>query len=324
MSSPFRPRLWLISPIILLLSGCFGGKAQTARPEALLRAETAFNRGVRAEQKGDSSEAEKLLVQSLSISTSVEDNPARTRTLIQLARLYRLRHDLTKAETCIDQALAAVSGTDPHLAVEAAYEKALLELASGRPDTALEWANRAITAERGNALGRRLNLAGRIQLVRGKWSEAGAIAGKALSENRSAGQAEEEANSLRILGIVARNGKNYGPGMRFLQEALQIDKRIGKSSKIAADLEELAVTSREAGNLSDSAAYLERAYEVNLAGGRLRQAVKNQESLAGVYTALGDKLKATRAGETARKLESQSAPQTPGSSSTTINPSSSP
>jgi tetratricopeptide (TPR) repeat protein len=238
--------------------------------------------------------------------------------------LYRLRHDLTKAETCIDQALAAVSGTDPHLAVEAAYEKALLELASGRPDTALEWANRAITAERGNALGRRLNLAGRIQLVRGKWSEAGAIAGKALSENRSAGQAEEEANSLRILGIVARNGKNYGPGMRFLQEALQIDKRIGKSSKIAADLEELAVTSREAGNLSDSAAYLERAYEVNLAGGRLRQAVKNQESLAGVYTALGDKLKATRAGETARKLESQSAPQTPGSSSTTINPSSSP
>lgn len=324
MSSLLRPRLWLLPPIVLLLAGCFGGKAQTARPEALLRAETAYNRGLRAEQKGDSPEAEKLLTLSLSISTSIEDIPARTKALIQLARLYRLRHDLPKAETCIDQALAAVSGTDPHLVVEAAYEKALIELASARPDTALEWANRAIAAERGNALGRRLNLAGRIQLVRGRWSEAAALAGKALGENRSAGQAEEEANSLRILGIVARNEKNYGTGMDLLQEALQIDKRIGKSSKIAADLEELAATSREAGNLSDSAAYLERAYEVNLAGGRLRQAEENQESLAGVYTALGENHKATRAGETARKLGSQAAPQTPGSSSATTNPSSSP
>jgi len=34
-----------------------------------------------------------------------------------------------------------------------------------------------------------------------------ALAGKALDENRSAGQSEE-ANSLRILGIVARNEKD--------------------------------------------------------------------------------------------------------------------
>jgi len=117
------------------------------------------------------------------------------------------------------------AGIDSRLLAEAAYKKALLELAQDRPETALEWAQKAIEAERGNALGRRLNLAGRIQLARGKWSDAEALAGKALDENRSAGQSEEKANSLRILGIVARNEKDHDRGARLLQEALQIWKK---------------------------------------------------------------------------------------------------
>jgi len=313
----------LCVPLLLLPAGCFGGKAQPARPEAQLRAETALSRGIRAQQKGDPGEAEKLLIESLTTSSSIEDYPARATALINLARLYRLQHDLLKAETCIDRALAT-TGIDARLSSEAAYEKALLELAKDNPATALEWAQKAIAAEKGPALGSRLNLAARIQLVRGKWSEADALAGKALSENRSAGQAEEEANSLRILGIVARNEKQYDRGAQFLQEALQIDKRIGKSGKIAVDLGELAVTARNGGKLKESANYLERAYEINLAAGRIRQAMENQLTLAGMYTTLGEEHKATSARETARKLESQVAPHSPGGSSVTINPSSSP
>jgi len=323
MNRPLRYWMRLCIPLLLLLAGCFGGKAQTARPEAQLRAETALQRGIRAEQKGDILEAEKQLSQSLTLSMSVEDNPARATALINLARLHRLRHDLPKAETSIDLALA-ITGTDARLSAEAAYEKALVELAGDRLETALEWAQKAIDAAHGDALGSRLNLAARIQLARRRWSDADALARKALSESRSKGQAEEEANSLRVLGIVARNENNHALGAQLMQEALLIDKRIGKSGKIAADLEELAETSRAAANLRDSATYLERAYEVNLAGGRLRQAIRNQESLAGVYTTLGEEVKATRARETARKLESQAAPQAPGSSSATINPSSSP
>lgn len=307
----------------MLLAGCFGGKAQPARPEALLRAETTLSRGLRAEQKGDSLEAEKLLIQSLTISTSIEDNPARAAALINLARLYRLQQDLPKAESCIDQALAIVEDT-PHLSAEAIYEKALVELAKGRPSTALEWAQKAIAAERGSARGSRLNLAARIHLVQGNWSEADALARKALSENRSLGQAEEEANSLRTLGIVARHEKNYDQGAQLLGEALRIDKRIGKNSKIASDLGELAGTARSAGKLRESAVYLERAFEVNQAGGRLRQAKENQEALADVYSALGEDHKATSARETARRLALPDATQKPGSSSATINPSSRP
>ena len=325
MTAMNRPlRYWMrLSVPFLLLAGCFGGKTQPARPEAQLRAETALSRGIRAEQKGDGLEAEKLLIQSLTTSSSIEDYPTRATALINLARLYRLRHDLPKAEACIDQALAT-NGIDSRLSAEAAYEKSLVELAKDNPAAALEWAQKAIAAEKGSALGRRLNLAGRIQLARGKWSDAKTLAGKALSENRSAGQAEEEANSLRILGIVARNERQYEPAARLLQEALQIDKRIGRSGKIAADLGELAETARNAGNLKESAAYLERAYEINLAGGRLRQAMENQETLAGLYATLGDEQKATSAREAARKLESQAASQNPGNPSATINPSSSP
>jgi tetratricopeptide (TPR) repeat protein len=313
----------LCVPFLLLPAGCFGGKAQPARPETRLQAETALTRGIRSEQKGDHSEAEKQLAQSLALSTSVEDNPARATALINLARLHRLQHELPKAEASIDQALA-ITGIDSRLSSEAVYEKALIELANNSPAAALEWAQKAVAAERGEQLGSRLNLAGRIQLVRGRSSDAKTLAEKALIENRSSGQSEEAANSLRILGVVARNEKRYDLGAQYLQEALQIDKRIGNSGKIAADLEELAETSRSAGNLRDSSTYLERAYEVNLAGGRLGQAMVIQGVLADIFTSLGEEDKAAHARETVRNLESRIATQGPGSSSATINPSSRP
>jgi tetratricopeptide (TPR) repeat protein len=309
--------------LVLLLAGCLGGSVQPVRSDTLLRAEAALNRGIRAQEQGDAITAERFLTQALALSSSVEDYPLKTTALINLARLNRLRHDLPKAGIFIDQALAAAAAA-PRLSAEAAFEKALLELAKDDPVTAMVWVQKSITAQQGSTLGRSLNLAGRIQVVSGKWSEAEALAGKALYENRSAGEFEEQANSLRILGIVARNQKNYAAAGTFLQEAVQIDKRIGKSGKIAADLEELAATARSAGNLKESASYLERAYELHQAGGRFRQAGQNQEALAGVYAALGEELKANSARETARILSIRDGAQQTGNPLTTISPSSRP
>lgn len=307
----------------LLLAGCFGGKSPVLRAESQQRADTALSRGIRAEQKGNIPEADQLLSEALTISSSIEDDPARITALINLARHHRLHNDLTSAEMYIDRALAIAANNLP-FSTETAYEKALIELSKGSPDTALVWTQKSIDAEHGNVLGSRLNLAARIQLARGAWGEAGALAGKALGVTRAAGQAEEEANSLRIMGVVARYGKRYEAGLQFFQEALLIDKRIGKSGKIAADLEELAATAQNAGRLVESAAYLERACEVNRSGGRLRQAQQNQTALVDMYTALGEPLKADLAREKARKLALTNGSQRPGNSSTTINPSSRP
>lgn len=313
----------LCAAFALPLAGCFGGKAPVVRAETQQRADTALVRGVRAEQKGSYPEADSLLTEALTVSSSIEDLPVRTTALINLARLHRLQHDLPLAEKYIDQALALVP-TDPQLSSEVDHEKALLLLAQGNPSKALEWAQRSIAAEKGNMQGARRNLASRIQLTLGKWSEADALARAALAENRSAGHEEEEANSLRIMGIVARNEKKYSEGGQHLQEALSIDKRIGRSGKIAADLEELATTSQGAGKMAESALLLERACDVNVAAGRLQQAIHNQEELAGIYTILGETVKAATARETARKLAAQDGAQKPQGPSETINPSNKP
>lgn len=297
MSSLPRHSSFLLVPLALLLCGCLGTR-QASRPETQLRAETALARAIRAEQKKDSREAEQLLVQSLDLSSSIEDYPARATALINLARLSRQRHEQQKAESYISRALESAEKA-PLLASELYYEKALVELSGNRADSSLEWAQKAIAAERGPELGSRLNLAARIQLARGRTEEAEALAGKGLGENRSAGLEEEEANSLRILGTAARERKDFIRGMQLLQEALKIDKWIGKSSKIAADLEELSGTAQSAGDLKESAEWLERAYEVHRAGGRPERARENLKALEAIYTSLGELSKAARAREKA-------------------------
>lgn len=323
MNNRRRLELLACAAFTMLLAGCFGGKGPALRSETGQRAETALIRGVRAEHKGNIQEAERFLSEALAASTSIEDLPVRTAALINLARLHRLQQELSKAGPFINRALDLLTAKSA-LFAEAVHEKALLELARGNAPAALDWALQAIASEQENLVGSRRNLAARIQLELGNFSAADVLARTALNENRAAEQAEEEANSLRIMGIIARDGKKYLEAGQFLQNALAIDKNIGSSSKIAADLEELATTSRLAGNLKESTHYLDRAHDVNLAAGRLRKAQLNQEALAEAYLLLGETLKADKASESARQLGAQIGPQQPTKPSATINPSNKP
>lgn len=322
MSSPALCRLALIA-LLVPLTGCFGGAPQMPRPQTQARAETLLMRAVRAEQRGDVREAEKLLRESLGVSGSIDDGPAKAKALVNLARLYRLGHAPSKAAEAIDAALGLME-PDAAIHAEACQEKALVELSSGRAAAALPWAEKAVAKERGGLLGRRLNLVGRIQLARGDMTAAAAALKKALDENRGSDHAEEEANSLRMLGIVARGQQRLADAERLLGEALEIDKRIGTSVKIAADLEELALTARAAGNLDRAALYLERACDVHLNGGRMVPAVTDLTALAELFARLGSAQKAETARTKARQIAEQQKPHQPGASPATTNPSSSP
>lgn len=307
MNSPRIPGLACIV-VCALLTGCFGGSAaQKARPEVQVRAEVLLTRAIRAEQKGEAREAERLLEESLRLSTSIEDNSATVRAQINLARLYRLRHDTARSRTAIDAALALL-GTEADSHSEAAQEKALIELPSDSA-LALTWAHKAVSAEKGDWAGRRLNLLGRIQLVRGDLAAAGVTLKKALDENRDSGHGEEEANSLRMLGLIARNHQRFADSEHMLTAALEIDKRIGVSVKIAMDLEELGLTARQAGNLERAAGYLERACNVHLNGGRMAQTVADLTTLAEIYDQWDNSNKAETTRKKARQLPHQ--PGTP-------------
>jgi len=305
-----------------LIAGCFGGTAHKERPEAQTRAEALSLRAIRTEQKGDIQEAEKLLAESLRLSQSIEDNPATARARINQSRLFRLRQDTAQARTAIDGALALLTPEADSYG-EAAQEKALVELATDS-SLAFTWAQKSVIVENRSLLGRRLNLLGRIQMVRGDMPAAGVTLEKALDENRRSEHSEEEANSLRMLGVIARSRQRLTDAERLLTEALMIDKRIGASLKIGADLEELALTARSAGNLEKAAAYLERACEVHLNGGRMAQAGANLTTLAEVFNQLGNPRKAETTRKRAQQMLEQQTPQQPVRSPQTTNPSSNP
>jgi len=308
---------------LLTLAGCFGGGSKVLRSEAQSRADTFLKRAIRAGQKGEVAEAERLLREALAVSSSIEDIPAKSVELINLARLSRLNSDLAAAMASIDAALALLTPQADFYS-EAAHEKALVCLAGGDPATALSWAERSVAAEPGTSQGRRLNLVGRILVAQGEWLKAGQTVKRALEENRGDANLEERANSLRILGIVARNGKDLSGAEQLLKEALGIDKQIGASAKIASDLEELAATARAGGDLNKTARYLKRAYDVHYSADRFRAAGAAQSALADVLRHLGDISGAEASQTKARELAERASAQKPTTPPATTSPSNNP
>ncbi|RII31434.1 MAG: hypothetical protein CXR30_01065 [Geobacter sp.] len=325
MSSPRlgNRRILACSLLLTMLSGCFGGTAKNVRSEAQTRADSLLVRAIRAEQKGDTREALKMLSEAFSVSASIEDTHAKAIALINIARLHRLNHEAGPATTAIDTALE-LPVNDGGIFSEAAQEKALILLTTNNADAALPWAEKSAASANDALLGRRLNLLGRILLGRNEMAASVPILEKALKENREHGNAEEEANSLRMLGIVARRKVNNAESERLLAQALDIDKRIGISSKISTDLEELSTTARAADNLTDAASFLERAYEVHIYAKRYQDAGKAKSALAEISGLQGDDFKAEAARKTARELFEKAKNQQLGTASETIKPSSSP
>jgi len=304
----------------LILAGCLGGH-QPVRPEVQTRAEKLLDRGIMASNQGNQAAAEGMFNDALSIAASIEDRQLTLRTLINQARLYRLAKQFDRAVMAIDTALAAGSETGIEQA-ELFHEKALLELALERTESAEKWARMAIAAESGDQLGQRLNLLARTMLAGRKLSGLQELLNRALSANRGQNR-EEEANSLRMLGIFARQMMAFDQAGQHLSEALEIDKQLAISTKIAADLEELAINSIQAEKPAQAVAYLQRVYTVNLGGGRFTNAADNQLEIASLYSYLGDDINATKARQEATRLgnnNSQSSRKPPATTSPSSRP----
>ena len=285
-----------------LLAGCAGAGGQaTFRSDAQSQAATRLERGIRAQNKGEIDQAENYLADSLRISSSIEDNSARITALVNLARLNRLNNKPGQAALYIDQALKLAADL-PGFMAEAAYEKALIELAQKHFGEALVWATTSLSSDNGGEKGKRLNLLARIHLAAGNRAEATFFVTKAREESRSNGQASEEANSLRTLGAMERENRRFDEAGKLLLEALAIDKQIGESRKIALDLEELAATAHDQGNLNMELDYLERAFSVHINAARTDRAASTQLKIAENCRKSGNGAMAEKALQTAEQL----------------------
>ena len=286
-----------------LLYGCAGGNGTLVRSEAQSQATTQLERGIRAQNKGENTQAEKYLSDSLKISSSIEDNPAKVAALINLARINRLNNKLESALSYIDSALTLTGGIPPQLSAEAAYEKALTEMAQKHFAEALTWADKSLSSDSADLKGRLLNLLVRIHRSAGKLTEARAFAVKAREENRRSGDLAEESNAVRLLGSLERENKKFDEAGKLLLESLDIDKKIGDSQKIAFDLEELAALFGDKGETDMMVDYLERAFSVHIGGARLQKGASIQLKIAEIHRKTGKNELAEKSLQNAEKLK---------------------
>lgn len=248
----------------LLLPGCFvGGAAKPSLSQQRLadlqeRAQLSADNGLR-------DDAGRLLQEALQLASSLDNRQGQTSVLLQQARLARQYGDRATAEQAVNRALALSTGSTSY--ADAAQEKSLQELAAGKTDAAVQWAETALREERGELLARRLNLLARLALLQGKLDAAAARAEQALNHASSEQLATERANALRMLGSMKGRQGQYIEGERLLGQALALDKGLELPTRIAADLDALAELSRLQGDVSRQQAYQQRAETVRSAIG---------------------------------------------------------
>lgn len=258
MTSTFL-KLLLFVTACNLLSGCAGNKANRLS-EHERRITDLNERALDSTAKGYDTDAGKLLQEALQRASAQDDRNGVSVTLLNLSRLARHNGKLQLAAQLVEQALVSATGTTQY--ADAAQEKALQELAGNRLAEADRWAEIARTSEQGNLLGRRLNLLARISLLKGEKNEAAQLAEQALSANKGDGMELERANSLRMLGLIKAQERQFDKADELLQEALSLDKQLAASTKIAADLEALAELAGLKGDKNLQQGYLQRAKTV--------------------------------------------------------------
>ena len=293
----------LLLPCALLwlgFGGCSGAPPAPV-PPVKERAAARNRQGLAAEARGDRDGAVAAFDESLKLHRSVEDFSGTAVALLNLARVHRLRGEIPLAKETIDAADPLLLPGDP-LFPEMAFEKAMIDLATGDLPAAKEWATRAVDAGKGDASGRMLNLLARILLLEGRGDEARGVAESALGANRKAGARGEEANSLRLLGDIATARKDRARAGEHYEASLSIDKGIAKSGKIAADLRALGALAAEEEDTGKALGFYTRAYEVSVNGDDPRGAATALFEIARLHEKAGAPEKARSAREEREKL----------------------
>jgi len=256
MTKPLRTATLILLATTTLTTGCLGGKSSLIAEQQRLISDLN-ERGLTFAEQGRNADAQKLLQEALRLAASLDDRHGQIMTLLNQARLARHNNRPEVAEQHVDQALQLAVGTRDY--ADAAQEKSLQELLTGRLEQATRWADAALAAEQGNLRGRRLNLLARIVLLKGDTAGATRLAELALSANSGDGLELERANSLRMLGLLKTQAGQLDKAEEMLQEALKLDKQQAVPSRIAADLDALATLAGRKQEPARKQEYLNRA-----------------------------------------------------------------
>ncbi len=258
--------LFVLSAVLALTAGC------GSNPPALSeQQETAiqFNqRGEAAFRRGDYAQALQEYQGALSIHRSVENMAGIAIELLNLPVVHRRLGDKAAAQAALDQILTERSPAfSADQKAEAAYRKAGYYLDDGNEAGALSWLNKALEYCHGCATeGRLYNLMARLALA-GHPQDAMNYARRALALNRSAGDKNEEANSLRLIADASLQSGDIKTAQQSYDDALRLDKESGAAAKIALDLMGLGRSIAWQGRRAEAVEYFQRAYSVSEGAG---------------------------------------------------------
>lgn len=258
--------LFVLAAVLALATGC------SSNPPALTeQQETAiqFNqRGETAFRRGDYAQALQEYQGALAIHRSVENMAGIATELLNLSVVHRRLGDKAAAQTTLDQILADSSPAfSADQKAEAAYRKAGFYLDDGNDADAKSWVNKALEYCHGcDAEGRLYNLMARMALA-SQPQDAMNHARRALALNKSAGDKNEEANSLRLIADAAFQSGDFKTAQQSYDDALRLDKDTGSAAKIALDLMGLGRSIARQGRRTEAVEYFQRAYSVSEGAG---------------------------------------------------------
>ena len=268
--------------LAVLAAACTASQrtSTAARQEVALEANRKGEAYVR---QGALENAARSYREALRLSQALEDADAIAANAINLSIVRQRQGRFADARASLDAVLE-----QPHLKfsntrlAEVSLRRALLDLEQKDGAGANTWVAKAAEhcAERCATGAAIHNVRAQLALQAGRADEAAAAARSARDASRASGDQPEQANALRLLGIVGLKTGDAESARQHLEQALAIDRELGAPHKIALDLLALGQAAALGGDRESARAYYARALAVSEADRDVAAAAEARALLA--------------------------------------------
>ncbi len=254
--------------LVLLFIVSATGCSAPPKPSTAARQEAALEANRKGEayvRHGELENAARSYREALRFSQALEDAEGIAANAINLSIVRQRQGRFADARASLAAVLDQrnLKFSNARLA-EVSLRQALLDLDEKNLAGADDWLAKAAghCAERCPAGAAIHNVRAQLALQAGRTDAAFLAARSAHDASRASGDQAEQANALRLLGIVGLKNGEAASARQHLEQALAIDRELGAPRKIALDLLALGQAAALGGDRESARAYYARALAV--------------------------------------------------------------